>query len=348
MRLSRSGLEVDAWLDAFRRQGDPLADAAAAELMRRGGMRRDPVEALEGAGPACRALLEHACTVPRWADFEAMRPGSQLGLRTPVQSALSLILGSLMESYASAKGAKVLVRGGKLKSQVIARLHDTTSFVLEIAASRGPKPGTKAHRHILRTRLVHAFIRRAMATREDWDAAWGDPVNQEDYASTLLAFSHVYLRSLQTLGVAVSDEESASIHHLWRWVGHVMGVHPELLTADRTEERVLYTHIARRQLHPDDDSRALAHALIGALDRRAPIFLPAEALAEMTRDMLGDAMGDALALPHAPRWAAVGERALPWLCAVQRAVERLPLTRAPLELVGEHVARAVYKYGLRA
>jgi hypothetical protein len=196
--------------------------------------------------------------------------------------------------------------------------------------------------------MVHAFIRRAVGKRDDWRAEWGTPVNQEDYASTLLAFSHVYLRSMRAIGVAVSDEEAASIHHGWRWVGHVMGVDSELLTRDRTEERVLYTHICRRQLHPDGDSRALAQALLNALDWRSPIFLPAAALAEMTRDMLGDAMGDALGLPRAPRWAVVGERALPWLSMVQRAVERLPRARGPLELVGEQVARAVYKYGLRA
>lgn len=176
--------ELDAWLEGFRSKSDALADAAAAELMRAKALKGDWVEALERGGPACRRLYDQACTVPPWVDFERMRPGAQLGLRTPVQSALALIMGSLMELYAGARGAKVLIRSGRLESQVIARLHDTTTFVLEIAASRGPRPGTHAHRHVLRTRLVHAFIRHGMLKRGDWNAAaWGHPVNQEDYAA---------------------------------------------------------------------------------------------------------------------------------------------------------------------
>jgi hypothetical protein len=347
--FTRTVPQLDAWLEAFRSKSDALADEAAAELIARQAVKLDWVNALEHCGPASRRLLEQACTVPAWVDFDAMRPGCAFGLRTPVQSALALIMGSLMETYAVARGAKVLIRAGRLASQVIARLHDTTTFVLEIAASRGPRPGTRAHRHILRTRLVHAFIRHGMLRRGDWNAAaWGHPVNQEDYAGTLLAFSHVYLRSVGRIGFAPSDEEAASIHHIYRWVGWVMGVDPDLLTANRDEERQLYAHITRRQLHPDDDSRALAHALLSALDRRAPTFLPAGALAEVSREMLGDAMGDALQLPRSPQWAALGDRALPWLSQMQRVVEWLPLTRFPLELVGEQVARAVYTYGLRA
>jgi len=349
MEVHRPVPELDAWLESFRSKSDDLADAAAAELIRSKALKGDWVEALERGGPACRRLFEQACTVPGWVDFERMRAGAQLGLRTPLQSALALIMGSLMELYAGARGAKVLIRSGRLESQVISRLHDTTTFVLEIAASRGPRPGTYAHRHILRTRLVHAFIRHGMLKRGDWDAAaWGHPVNQEDYAGTLIAFSHVYLRSMERIGAKPSPEEEDSVHHIYRWVGWVMGVDPELLTASRDEERVLYAHIARRQLHPDDDSRALAHSLLRALDRRAPTFLPAEGLAELSREMLGDPLGDALGLPHAPRWAAFGDRALPLFSSVQRTVERLPLARLPIELVGEQVARAVYRYGLRA
>jgi hypothetical protein len=341
--------QLDAWLERFRSKSDGLADEAAAELIRAKALKHDWVEALERGGPACRRLFEQASTVPPWVDFEAMRPGCALGLRTPVQSALGLIMGSLMETYAGWRGAKVLIRAGRLASQVISRLHDTTTFVLEIAASRGPRPGTRAHRHILRTRLVHAFIRHGMLKRGDWNVtAWGHPVNQEDFAGTLLAFSHVYLRSVERIGSKPTDEEAASVHHVYRWVGWVMGVDPELLTQNRDEERLLYAHISRRQLHPDDDSRALAHSLLSALDRRAPTFLPAPALAELSREMLGDAMGDALGLPRAPQWAAFGDRALPLFCSMQRTVERLPLVRFPLELVGERVARAVYKYGLRA
>lgn len=349
MDLEREPTEIDADLEAFRRIGDPVADAAVTELLHTDALRRgaDLVTALEThRGPAAAALLDHAFTVPAWVRFPDMRAGAQLGLRTPVQSAISLILGSLLETYGSARGAKVLIRGGMLTQHVLQRLRDTNTFVLEIAASRGPRPGTHAHRHILRTRLVHAFIRHGMLKRGDWNFEWGHPINQEDYASTLLAFCHVYLRSMVRLGATPTAEEEASVHHLYRWVGHVMGIVPELLTADRAEEQLLYAHITRRQLHPDDDSRVLAKSLIDALAGRRPMFLPASALSALARHMLGDAFSDQLGLSASRVWGSAAH-AFPFLSRAQLQVERVPFARLPLEHLGERVARLVYEHGFQ-
>jgi hypothetical protein len=350
--LTRSQQEIDADLEAWRQVGDPLGDAAVKELIAAKAVRGpggDLVGALESqaraGGPACAALLEYSFTVPPWVRFPEMKAGAQLGLRTVVQSALSLILGSLMETYGSARGAKVLIRGGMLTEHTLQRLRDTNTFVLEIAASRGPMPGTTAHRHILRTRLVHAFIRHGVLRKGDWNSAqWGHPINQEDYASTLLAFCHVYLRSMVRLGATPTQEEEASVHHLYRWVGYVMGITPELLTVDRAEEQVMYAHITRRQLHPDDDSRLLAKSLITALAGRRPTFLPASALSALARQLLGDEYSDALGLSPSRAWSAM-VRALPLYSRAQLRVEKVPFTRFPLEHLGERVARLVYEHG---
>lgn len=351
MNFDRPQHDIDAWLEGFRFQIDELGAAAAAEVMRSGALRgADLIDALEATartgGQASARLLDEAATVPAWVDFERMVPGSKLGLRTPVQSGLTLVLGSLVESYASARGAKVLIRGGRLESQVIARLRDTTHFVLQVAAARGPRPGSPAHRHILRTRMVHAFVRHGVLKKGDWDeAAWGKPINQEDYASTLLAFCHVYLRCMRVLGVDVTDEEERSVHHLWRWVGTVMGVAPELLSHTREEERALYFHITRRQLIPDDDSRVLAHALVSALAGRAPLYLPRAALEGMSRQMLGDRLADGLGFVGTGRWTRVGE-VMPVVSAAQRAAEKVPGMLPRLEAIGEKVARLVFTRGL--
>ena len=351
MDLTRPAQEIDATLDSYRRVSDDLGDAVAAELIRSGAVRKGGGDLMLAAesharagGVACAELLEHAFTVPSWVRFPDMVAGTRLGLRTPVQSALSLILGSLLETYGSARGAKVLIRGGMLKDHVLQRLHDTNTFVLEIAASRGPMPGTTAHRHIVRTRLVHAFIRHGMLKRGDWNFDWGHPINQEDYASTLLAFCHVYLRSMVRLGATPTAEEEASVHHLWRWTGYVMGIAPDLLTVDRAEERVLYGHITRRQLHPDADSRVLAKSLIDALAGRRPTFLPGPALCALARRMLGEEFCDQLGVGPPGAWSTLTQ-ALPMFSWAQLRVERVPFTRFPLEHFGERVARLVYEHG---
>lgn len=350
MNFDRSESELDAWLEGFRSQIDELGAAAAAEVMASGKLRgTDLIDALEACArsgaPASTQLLDEVATVPAWVDFEQMIPGSRLGLRTPVQSGLALVLGSLVESYAAANGAKVLIRGGRLESQVIARLRDTTNFVLQVAAARGPRPGTGAHRHIVRTRMVHAFVRHGVLKRGDWKAEWGRPINQEDYASTLLVFCHVYLRCMHALGVEVTEEEERSVHHLYRWVGKVMGVTPELLSATREEERLLYVHITRRQLHPDDDSRVLAHALVDSLAGRGPLFLPSSALEGISRQMLGDQIADGLQFRRSGGWTQLGQ-VMPVMSSVQRVAERLPGMLPRLEAIGERVARLVFTRGL--
>src|SRR5688500_12045371 len=119
MDFNRTDSEVDAWLEPFRFQIDELGAAAAVEVMASGKMRgADLIEALEACaragGKASSQLLDEAATVPAWVDFAQMESGARLGLRTPVQSGLTLVLGSLIESYAAARGAKVLIRGGRL------------------------------------------------------------------------------------------------------------------------------------------------------------------------------------------------------------------------------------------
>ena len=297
MDLTRTPQEIDADLEAFRRVGDPLGDAVVAELIRAKALRGpggDLVGALESqaraGGRASAELLEYSYTVPSWVRFPDMKVGAQLGLRTVVQSALSLILGSLLETYGSARGAKVLIRGGMLTNHVLQRLRDTMTFVLEIAASRGPMPGTTAHRHILRTRLVHAFIRHGVLKRGDWNAdAWGHPINQEDYASTLLAFCHVYLRSMARLGATPTAEEEASVHHLYRWVGYVMGITPG--AAHRRPRRgagAVRAHHAGASCTPTTTAGCWRRASSPRSRGRRPMFLPASALAALARQMLGD------------------------------------------------------------
>lgn len=354
-RLSQlSESEVGPWLEGFRAQSDALADEAATELMRAGGLSRgaDLVAVLEAraatADGPCARLWAHSHSTPAWVSFERMQPAIRLGLRNPVQSAMSLLLGSLVESYGSARAAKVLIRAGRLASDTQQRLRDTAEFVLRLATSRGAPPGSAGHRHVLKVRLVHAFVRHGTLRRGDWRSEWGHPVNQEDYSSTLLAFGHVSLRGLVRLGVRPTLEEEESVQHLYRWVGHVMGVHPDLLTDSRDEERRLYGHIVRRQLHPDEDSRELAQALVRAVAGREPFYLPAPALYALSRRLVGDELADAYAFPRSAAFRPLGSVVLPTLSGAQRLVERVPGLRPRLETWGEKLSSALFARGLGA
>ena len=338
---------TDAFLEPYRTRGDARADAAIAELgdAKPGGLLR-AVEARASRGGPCHELLLHARTVPSWVDFEAMAPGHARAMEHSISAGLTLLTASLVESFASAKAAKVLVRSGRLRTVPARRLFETARYVFDIALSHGAPPDSKAHRNVLEVRLLHAFIRRQILTRGAWDAGWGHPINQEDYASTLLMFSHVFVRGLERLGVAFNDEERAGVHHTWRWVGHVMGVDEALLSKDVREERALYDAMTERQFTPDDDSRALAHGLLDAMASKPPFYLPRVALHTLSRRLVGDRLGDALRLRHSRRW----ERAFGGLArlaaAHDRVERRAPLGRTIAHGFGQLVTERIIRQGL--
>jgi len=182
---------TDAFLEPYRTRGDARADAAIAELgdAKPGGLFAPS----KLARRECSRAPSHARTVPSWVDFEAMAPGHARAMEHSISAGLTLLTASLVESFASAKAAKVLVRSGRLRTVPARRLFETARFVFDIALSHGAPPDSEAHRNVLEVRLLHAFIRRQILTRGAWDAGWGHPINQEDYASTLLMFSHVFV-----------------------------------------------------------------------------------------------------------------------------------------------------------
>lgn len=341
-----------ALLDELRTIGDPLADAALAELEHTAGRLpgADLVTAVcrrgESGPGACRALVTQAYSVPAWVSFSRMRAGYRVGLSHPVAGGLALLCGSLAESYASALGAKVLVRSGNLERSTRRRIYETAEFLNILARSGGPQPGTPAHRTLLELRLLHTRIRKAMLRRPDWDPRWGVPVNQEDNGSTLLMFSLVFARSMERLGVPLSEVERDSIHHSWRYAGYVLGIDSRLLTESCAEEQALYNVLIARQHNPDADSQALIGALFTAMAWQPPFLLPTAALHGVCRELVGDRLADALKVPPAPRWQEVP--------AIMRAIGRVHRTATWAvpgsqwlgQKLGTRVIESVLNYGL--
>ena len=343
----------DTLLDHLRTVGDPLADAALSELGAatvRPPPGADLVTAVcrhaEASPGACRELIDQAYAVPSWVSFPRMLAGYRVGFSYPVAGGMALLCGSLAESYASALGAKVLIRTGNLERSTRIRIYETADFLHTLASSNGPRPGSAAHRVLLNLRLLHARIRKLTAQRSDWELRWGQPVNQEDYGSTLLVFSLVYARSLQRLGVRLSLEELDSLHHGWRYAGYVMGVDSRLLTESRAEEQLLYTAITRRHHHPDNDSRVLLAALFSAMAWQPPFFVPTAALHAICRQLLGEELADALAVPRDPLWQAA-PAAMRALGRVQHALcSVVPGALWLAQQVGTKIVENTLTYGL--
>jgi hypothetical protein len=335
-------------LEAFRWTGDRLADETYRELVAR-GLQRQPVQGIrrlaEEGVPVARQLWNQVTTTPEWVDFARMEPSFRVALQNVIPSGLALMAGSLVESYASARGAKVLVRTGRLQSDTVRRLFETAKFASDIALYRGAKVGNEAWRNVVAVRMMHARVRARLSGAQDWSEEWGLPVNQEDYAGTLFMFSLVYRRSLQRLGVAIDDEFRAANHHVWRHVGWLMGVDEALLTSTVAEERALYDRVKERQFAPDHDSRRLAHGLLEAMAGRPPFFLPAAALYALSRKLVGDELADAFEFPTSKLWARLW-RGTRWVNAVVSRGARAPIVAPASTWTGELLTRGIVATGL--
>jgi len=328
---------TNAFLDPFRQQGDPLADAVIAALGARGGgtlLSRVEVRARREGG-VYQEFLDACNAVPRWADFAAMEPGRRIGFKYAPVVGVSLMAGSLVEGYALGNAAEVLASTGRLTQDVRRRLHETSDFVYKLALPDGNRPGGEGHRGVMKVRLLHAMIRAHLNRSPRWDhAAHGLPINQEDMAITLIQFGYEVRRGLLRLGTRLTEEEQDAQHLFWRYAGHVLGVHPALLTKTRQQEEQLYEAITRRQRRVTGNSVLLARAALDGMAGLPPFYLPRPALYQISRRLIGDELADQLLIPKSLAGRGAVQAASLAFRVLKRADRSLPLVNTALYGLG--------------
>ena len=106
-----------------------------------------------------------------------------------------------------------------------------------------------------------------------WDvAALGVPINQEDMAVTLLAFSYNVLYGLELiLGEPLTEPDQLAYLHLWRYLGHLLGLRgewnpctPPPDVAPIAYAKAFLESIIVHQLHPNELSIRVAHHMLRA------------------------------------------------------------------------------------
>lgn len=304
-------------LAPFLLRGDPLADAVIDEMrdkpLGRGfalvnDVLAHPNASLSQRPPALRALFESLDYVPAWVDWEAMRHGNELLMRSGILGGIVLGASSLVLGYASPGGNKPLVFSGRLKERARRRLAETSRFVQAVGQVDGFRRTGDAFAITVRVRLMHAQVRDMLRKAAYWRTeAWGEPINQHDMAATTLLFSLAFMDGIRRLGIDTDRNESESFMHLWRYAGHVMGVDTEILPTSEFEAWNLAELIRMTQGPPDEDSRALTAALFDAAlqhaktpkERRLGTFRR-EMGRGFCRGLIGDEMANALGVPRSP------------------------------------------------
>jgi ER-bound oxygenase mpaB/B'/Rubber oxygenase, catalytic domain len=335
LRLGRNLLTVD-----------PAADRAVAAMPRDVGGR-----ALERALAGERSrelpsevveLVAVASEIPSWVDWASVERGGAIFVRAGLAAGVVLGMSSLLLGYASPGGNKPLVFSGRLQAHAARRLAETTRFVHEVSRAGGMRASGGGFASTVKVRVMHAHVRRMIGQTGRWNASlWGEPINQHDMLATTLLFGVAALVGMRQLGYDVNTTEAEDVVHLWRLVGHVIGVDAQLLPANHAEALRVATMIRDTQGAPDDDARALAKALFSA--RATTATNPRErrlaewrslAMQGVARSLIGDALADELALPRSA-WRHLGLALRPALRLAARA-NRLPVWRDIALQIGDH------------
>lgn len=317
-------------MGAFLLADDPLADAAVAELARRPKAEQDALLGNVLAGerqslPTPLAALEASLSqVPVWFDPDRATRGGEVVLRHGLLSGLALGFKSLVSGYCSPAGNKPLAFSARLTEDTTRRLGETSRFVEAVCLPGGLDRHADGFATTVRVRLMHARVRMGLRHSPRWRSAdWGVPINQYDMVGTILLFSRELVDGLRQLGANVTEAEEADVFHLWRAVGVVMGVDPELLPTCRADADLIWELIEATQAPPDEDSRRLTNALIdSAKARGAPDAWVAFTRA-LTRHFVGATRADALGLPAGP-WSLAPTMVKTFIRPLEAAVRRLP------------------------
>ncbi|KAB2350039.1 DUF2236 domain-containing protein [Actinomadura rudentiformis] len=266
----------------FAHAGDPLAADVAEMIARMPGSTgrrlferalQNGIDSLDNPPRELVALFAEVDAVPYWVDPDLLERGARVVCRTGLLG-LTMVMpcASLYGGYLASRANKTLVRTGDLETMAARRLAETASWWVDVTTPGALGRYDAGFKNTLRVRIMHAQVRAAMNERDDWDHdAWDAPINQIQLTGTLLLFSLVMLLGSRAIGLRFSPAERAAVVHLWRYVGHLMGVHPDLLPANEADAwRLLWLEAATEYL-PDQDSQRLARALMNAA---APLLLP--------------------------------------------------------------------------
>lgn len=285
--MSNPAIWTDTFLNEQRLGTDPLADETVARIVADRGagearrlfdlLIRQIEMPLSELPPVIGDFLAATNRLPDWADEQKIELAQGPFLDHGPKFLLFQYCKSLPLLYTDWRGAKVLVRTGRLSHQgedrkiFARRIAETGQFLIEVMTREALKPGGTGIQAIQKIRLIHAAIRHFVQENE-WDhAAWGRPINQEDMALTLLTFSQTNLEALEELGIRESLERQEAFIHTWNAIGALLGVDPQLLAPGYEPARQLLRIILGRVSGPSEEGQVLTRALDSFLSEHLPL-----------------------------------------------------------------------------
>ena len=256
------------WLDAMW-SADPLADAVAADDFTGSSATAavraalvDGVESVTDAPASLQELFAFLDDEPDWVDHARLDHAADVLVRHT--AALGIVLGaaSLVRGAGNTIAGKPLALTGRYTSMPAIRSVEVGEWLRAVLTPGGMRRGGDGFAYTVRVRVIHAHVRHGVSNHGLWDhSSWGVPIPQPYMAFTLAEFGHIAIEAMHKVGVRLTDHELDDIYHLWRYVGHVIGVEPQLnpqCAADHVRIEELYRLTSPG---PGDDDRDFVTAL---------------------------------------------------------------------------------------
>ncbi len=283
----------------MRQIGDPLADCVIENLFANNSI--DSVNSLMRSlvlneypepstlPPIVADYVQQLDQLPDWADMGKIEIAQQIFWKYGPRLILVLHCYALPFCYAGRKGVQVLALTGRLSGNSTRRILETAQLLVDVMSEGGlTAPEGRARRTLQKVRLMHAAVRHLIERQPTWKPDFGKPVNQEDLAGTLMAFSWISLEGLRRLGIVLTDDEWTAYLHCWQIVGHQLGLRDDMIPADNGSAGALCAAIARRQFASCAEGISMTKALVESIQYQLPGNLFDGAPALLIRYFLGD------------------------------------------------------------
>jgi len=241
------------WVKKFKE-----ASAEIEHYIRNGVSEKDNIP------ESVKKLFGQTQQIPEWLDYNLLKSGAELCMRSNLDSLISLRDYCLIGGYDYAYLNKPLTATEALKKGAVKRLSETLDFWVNVTRYDALEIHARGYEFAIKTRLIHSYARLSIKKHyKQWDTEnWGEPINSWDMMATYIGFSLVFLHSLQKLGNTFSKEEEDGIFHLWKYVGYLLGI-PERLLPDNKKQATEYFYLWTSMQPPSDkDSILLAHSLL--------------------------------------------------------------------------------------
>lgn len=288
-------------LDRAKNTADPLADQVVEDLIVSGELHRinDILAGLdendevipEGLPNSLTLYLEESAAFPSWTDFDKIKIAQDLFVEYGPNFGVALMFQSLPTLYAGSKGgAQILYKTGQMGDHFQRRASETLRFILDAMEPGGLEASGKGIRAIQKVRMMHAAIRffSKKSGMMPEDGSWGEPINLEEMAGTLVAFSAIAMQGVEKLGVSLSNDEKQAYMHTWRVIGNMLGIKDEFIPKDVASAYNQWSKLDVRNFARTEAGVGLMKSHVDFLEKMVPGTVIDGVVPAMMRYLMGN------------------------------------------------------------